>query len=456
MSRLYDTVEPSVIDEQMLLQAVEEQGPKGEAGKIAKKEGIDFADVIGLRLDFKNILKIDNLGQFKHLVKLQLDNNIIEKIEGLSMLIHLEWLDLSFNNIECIEGLEKLAKLKDLTLYNNRITILENMESLVDLHVFSAGNNRLEQLENISYLRHFEKLNSLNLDGNPFCQDVNYKPFTVAHLPSLVYLDYRLVDEQVREAANEQYKYSVEEMVQDENVAQRKQEEFEKKEAERQQHKEAYVEDLDGSYLFDSMFNEDTEASKLLKLPGEFADINTLADAGIIEKKMKDIGTEITSLWTNLMGYEMQLVDQLEDTIKDFERNFADMVTSFVEHVQGLMTQCRELENTHNEKLSDIAVVTLEKFMKNELEEELPEELRNIFVDKDTLMNSVSASHDGHLFKIDNKEDEIVTKANSAMQTLIEKIHSDEIHRNRSRVSEINNVIDHFKDELDNIEPGAM
>ena len=42
------------------------------------------------------------------------------------------------------------------------------------------------------------------------------------------------------------------------------------------------------------------------------------------------------------------------------------------------MTQCRELENAHNEKLSDIAVVTLEKYMKNELEEELPEELRNV------------------------------------------------------------------------------
>ena len=56
MSRLYDTVEPSVIDEQMLLQAVEEQGPKGEAGKIAKKEGLDFADVKSLRLDFKSKL----------------------------------------------------------------------------------------------------------------------------------------------------------------------------------------------------------------------------------------------------------------------------------------------------------------------------------------------------------------------------------------------------------------
>ena len=41
---------------------------------------------------FIDILKIDNLDQFKSLVKLQLDNNIIERIEGLSSLVHLEWL----------------------------------------------------------------------------------------------------------------------------------------------------------------------------------------------------------------------------------------------------------------------------------------------------------------------------------------------------------------------------
>jgi len=52
MSRLYDTVEPAVVDEEMLKRAVEEQGPKDEAGKIAKNEGIDFGDVSSLRLDF--------------------------------------------------------------------------------------------------------------------------------------------------------------------------------------------------------------------------------------------------------------------------------------------------------------------------------------------------------------------------------------------------------------------
>ena len=65
MSRLYDTVEPSVIDEEMLMRAVEEQGPKEEAGKIAKMEGIDFADVASLRLDFKS--KMHNILFFPEL-----------------------------------------------------------------------------------------------------------------------------------------------------------------------------------------------------------------------------------------------------------------------------------------------------------------------------------------------------------------------------------------------------
>lgn len=42
------------------------------------------------------------------------------------------------------------------------------------------------------------------------------------------------------------------------------------------------------------------------------------------------------------------------------------------------MTQMRDLEATHNEKLQDIAVLTLEKLMKNELADELPDEVRMV------------------------------------------------------------------------------
>merc|ERR1712228_378292 len=75
-------VEPAVIDNDMLRQAVEDQGPVGEAGKIAKQEGVPYSAVTSLRLDFRNILKIENMWQFTGITKLQLDNNIIEVIAG--------------------------------------------------------------------------------------------------------------------------------------------------------------------------------------------------------------------------------------------------------------------------------------------------------------------------------------------------------------------------------------
>ena len=111
MTHLYDTEEPGVISQQLLRKAVLQQGPEGEAGRLAQEEGIAFSVVRSLRLDFQSeggrgwllqqpntgtfppdILHIENLWQFSSLRKLQLDNNIIEKIEGLEALVHLEWL----------------------------------------------------------------------------------------------------------------------------------------------------------------------------------------------------------------------------------------------------------------------------------------------------------------------------------------------------------------------------
>lgn len=53
--RLHDTIEPTVITEEMVTSAVEDQGPKGMAGRILKDEGINFLDVKALRLDFKSV-----------------------------------------------------------------------------------------------------------------------------------------------------------------------------------------------------------------------------------------------------------------------------------------------------------------------------------------------------------------------------------------------------------------
>ncbi|KAI8914006.1 hypothetical protein DFJ77DRAFT_465521 [Powellomyces hirtus] len=200
----YNAIEPTVIDEDLLRKAVNDQAAP-EIADVARREGIDPIDVLSLRLDYKNILKIDNLWMFGNLTKLQLDNNIIEKIEKISFLKNLKWLDLSFNNITKIEGLDGLTQLTDLTLYNNRIAKVENLDDLVNLNVLSLGNNQLTVLDNVNYLSKFEHLRVLNLSGNTISKHVNYRNYILAHIRGLRYLDYRLVDDDSVAAAKEQY-----------------------------------------------------------------------------------------------------------------------------------------------------------------------------------------------------------------------------------------------------------
>ncbi|CDQ88962.1 unnamed protein product [Oncorhynchus mykiss] len=75
-----------------------------------------------------------------------------------------------------------------------------------------------------------------------------------------------------------------------------------------------------------------------------------------------------------------------------------------------------------------------------------------LFVDKDTVINAVSASHDTHLLKIDNREDELMTRCNSWMSALMKSVQDEEVKRNRKRISEIHNYIDYVRDQLDEMQ----
>jgi len=61
-----------------------------------------------------------------------------------------------------------------------------------------------------------------------------------------------------------------------------------------------------------------------------------------------------------------------------FERSIVDLVASLLESIRGLTAQCRELENSHNERLIELANVTLEKVNKGEVEEDVMDDLRDV------------------------------------------------------------------------------
>ena len=386
--------------------------------------------------------------------------------------------------------------------------------------VLSLGCNFLSDLNDLKYLRKFRNLQSINLSQNPFCKNEEYKAFTIAYLPNLVYLDFRMIDPESRAAAKEKYYMDLGQLEEEEAVIFQKEKEQSTRLDQLEQHKEAYVENLDGSDLFDEMYEEDLDGKKLSKLPSMeedilpvfrekftdvcmkifgygieqaevrkaevdtfftcveeaktsnraksadaveqftqykldvFAKISNTKEQSFVDSMVTRFNEEIQNLWDTLMTLELQLVDQLEDTIKEFERNLADLVSSFLENIQAKFVQLRDLENAHGEKLLEVSINMLEKILKSEVDaDQITDDLRELFVDKDSVTNAVSASHDRHLYVIDAREDRVVSRINSWMTNLIDQVHAkEEVERNRNRVVEINHLCDNLREEIDTMD----
>ncbi|XP_058672232.1 dynein regulatory complex subunit 3 [Ammospiza caudacuta] len=486
MTQFFNNIEPNVIDDEILQKAIEEKCPE-DLGDIARKESINFNVVTEIQISFKNILQIANLWPLENLTKLQLDNNVIEKIEGLESLVHLVWLDLSFNNIEVIEGLDTLVKLQDLSLYSNRISTIEHMDTLQELQIFSIGNNNLTVLENVIYLRRLKSLQTLNLSGNPFCSEEHYRLFVVAHLPSLVYLDFKLVRKSTAKAAALKYQHLTKPLEEEEAQVLALQEVEDAKQKELEQQQAAFVEYLNGPFLFDSLHEEEGEATKLVSLPGveellqaykeEFVSVcESLYNYGLEEYEKRE--AEVSKFYKRL--HEILAVNQEESKriISDFETRNETRLDELYQDGSGEIAdskraqgkeeiqqlwhalmlletlvsndlECRDLENQHFEKVMEIIQAILKKIALFELEEDFPEDLRTLFEDKITIVNITSMSHSIRLRKIDKRESDMLSNTYQWQKSVREKAFQRESDRNRACIEKIICFMDTLQKELD-------
>ncbi|XP_066054352.1 dynein regulatory complex subunit 3 [Chamaea fasciata] len=518
MSQFFSNVEPNIIDDEMVQKAIEEKCPE-DLADLARQENINVKAVTELQLSFKSILQIANLWPLENLTKLQLDNNFIEKIEGLESLVHLLWLDLSFNNIEVIEGLETLAKLQDLSLYSNRISKIEHMGTLQELQIFSIGKNNLTILEDVVCLRRLKNLRTLNLSGNPFCSKEHYRLFVVAHLPSLVYLDFKLVRHSTRKAAAVKYQDLTRPLEEEEAQVLALQETEEAKQKELEYQQTAFVEHLNGSLLFDNLYGEDREVAELASIPAvddlqqaykkEFVLVSeNLYNYGLQEyekreaevskfyKRFNEILTvnqqeskriisdfesqnqrrldelyqvgsddiaeskraqgeeDVHQLWDALMTLEALVSNDLEELLQDFKRSIDVIASTFIGTIQGIFSQYRGLENEQHEKLMQIIITTMGKLEEEEFEEDveddLPEDVRKLLTDKNTIVNTFNMSHRIRLQKIDKRESDMLCNIYKWQISVTEKAFQTESNRNRASIKKIICFINSLQKELDN------
>ncbi|XP_055507365.1 dynein regulatory complex subunit 3 isoform X2 [Leucoraja erinacea] len=454
-----------------------------------------FTSLTKLQLDNNVIEKIEGLNTLSNLIWLDLSFNNIEMIEGLDELVKLEDLSLYNNRISKFENMDSLVNLQIFSIGKNHIS---DLESVVYLRRFKrlrtlnlAGNPVSESeryslyipafLPNLMYLdfRLIDKLTkelALQMHNSDIAYLVHQEGFEFKSLEKMrleeeelalhqdAYVEYLngpgLFDSMYAEdleAAKllllpgvsefvEQYKIEFTEVCQ--KLFKYGLEGYDA----RNKEVEGFLE-----CLREANENNQQTGVKMIK---DFEDKNKealnemqhISDSVLMESKTRHLRGKINKLWSKLMSLEMQLVDQLEEASREFERNISEIVSTYIENVQALIAQCRDLENRNHENMLEIAMSSYDKMGKTEGDEEMPEELRALFIDKDTVINTVNASHDLHLLKIDNQEDKMVTKSNAWVRDVLEKLHTDEIARNRKRVLEINIYVSHWRDELDFLE----
>jgi Leucine-rich repeat (LRR) protein len=96
---------------------------------------------------------------------------------------------LGKNFIQRIEGIGHLCNLMQLSLEDNNIDSLGEFPELKNLMELYLGNNRIAESKEINILKGCPKLIILDLSGNPFSRDPNYRNYTLFVMVKLKVLD---------------------------------------------------------------------------------------------------------------------------------------------------------------------------------------------------------------------------------------------------------------------------
>lgn len=135
----------------------------------------------------KTIEHIDTLEQLNTLV---VSHNQIKDIPKMPLLTEMAKISAAHNKISKIPDLSMYGKLKELRLNDNRITTIpEHFRECSSLRVIDLGSNKLDDWTSIAPLASLEKLDNLNLKGNPICSESDYRKRVVEMVPSLRILD---------------------------------------------------------------------------------------------------------------------------------------------------------------------------------------------------------------------------------------------------------------------------
>ncbi|KAM4531396.1 dynein regulatory complex subunit 3 [Odontesthes bonariensis] len=351
------------MNEKILREAVIKQVTQEQIRQIPKADRIHFNEALDLRLGHKNILKIDLLTEFTSLVKLNLNNNLIQEIQGLGSLVNQKWLR------------------------KNNFLILH----------FVAGTGEKTRTK-------YKKMSPQSVRGND--SDIFVCVFWICHLTGSrksrvwsLWASLMCLMCWMCWICPTTKSLSL----------------------------DAFVEFLNGSCLFDSMFTDDPEAQRLHCVLGSTMELQQLSDPHAFEVKINQHNDEITQFYESLLALEFELDSKLE------------------------FAQSRDLEDNCYQKMQEIAIAFLERVAKENLEEDMPHDVLMLFTDKNAVMDTLATSHDSHLLRISDRENQLVTRVSNWKVSLTKEIQEKGFQQNRKRISDIKRYVDHLRRQLNGV-----
>ncbi|XP_072448552.1 leucine-rich repeat-containing protein 56 isoform X1 [Chiloscyllium punctatum] len=179
---------------------IEEYLSPSKLRALTKTEDLRQVKVLEMCVDTQD----NSLGNFgthlPSLVQLKLNSSFIASVRDLgTSLTKLQVLWMARCGLKDLDGIPSFSSLKELYVAYNSISDVSPVSMLEHLEVLDLEGNNIDDIVQIHYVALCSKLNTLTLEGNPFCSrqtpgipedsNSNYRETVKKLIPHLKYLD---------------------------------------------------------------------------------------------------------------------------------------------------------------------------------------------------------------------------------------------------------------------------
>jgi hypothetical protein len=158
------------------------------------------------------------------------------------------------------------------------------------------------------------------------------------------------------------------------------------------------------------------------------------------EENLKFI-SDLDEIKDLLLTTEFALVDIVSEMIRAYEGIlFDDLLGAINEKISSFFNIVRITETEYNDRVTEICMKLWERFNQGEAID-VTDEIRSILVDKDTLLSTITQSHEHRTTKLYRRQEDISQMYKGKIELLASTARLTDLERNRKRIAEISNYL---------------